>query len=73
MAASLLVEIRQLRAAVPDDADLQAAERAAQECAARLDAYAARLPPPEPAAPKDGDGGAGEPSPEGYNVPPYPN
>lgn len=76
--AGLLDELRRLRTAVADDVDLQAAERAAQECAARISAYAARLPPPadgdataatEPPPPDD----SAELSAERINVPPHPH
>lgn len=76
--AGLLDELRRLRAAVADDIDLQAAERAALECAARVSAYASRLP-----APADAEATAAtEPPPpdddatlaaEGINVPPHPH
>lgn len=75
--AGLVDELRRLRAAVADDVDLQAAERAALECATRVSAYAARLLPTdakataatEPPPPED----AVEPLPDGINVPPHPH
>lgn len=76
--AGLVDELRRLRAAVADDIDLQAAERAALECAARISAYAARLPPAaeaeatattEPPPPDEG----ADSSAQRYNVPPHPH
>lgn len=76
--AGLVDELRRLRAAIADDVDLQAAERAALECAARVSAYAARLPPAadteataatEPPPPDE----SVEPVAHRYNVPPHPH
>ena len=60
LVTSLLSELRALRAALPADADLQAAEQAAQDCADRLASHAARQSSNEAAAP------------EGIIIPPYP-
>lgn len=59
LVTSLLAELRSLRAAAPSDPDLEAAERAAAECAARLDAVAARQTDQGIAA-------------DGIIIPPYP-
>lgn len=60
-AVALVAEIRNLQTAAADDPDVAAAGRAAEECAARLEAYASRST------------ASGNQEGKGYNTPPYPN